>query len=79
MSWTARQKAIVAALNDLMKTCGHSGESGTEAMFQVLADAIDAVAEDWGMVEQSHAEGLSYDVNAMLARAIDDRLEIVAQ
>jgi len=41
------------ALNDLMKACGLSGESGSETLFHVLSDAIDEA--DWSIVEQSHA------------------------
>ena len=70
MAWTEQQTKIHAALNQLMKACDLSGESGTERMFGILSDAIDNV--DWSIVEQSHRDGLCYDVNCLLTDAIID-------
>jgi len=67
---TDREEAAHAALNQLMTAIGLSGESGTEALFDVLQNAVDDVAGEWHVVEQSHKDGLCYDVNAMLAQAI---------
>jgi hypothetical protein len=67
---TKRQEAIRAALCNLQGACGlDNSESSTEALFGILTQAIEQV--DWDIVEESHAEGLCYDVNALLAEAID--------
>jgi hypothetical protein len=67
---TNRQKAIRTALNQLQLACGlDNSESSTEELFDVLSKAVELV--DWKIVENSHAEGLSYDVNCLLAEAID--------
>jgi hypothetical protein len=60
---------IYAALNDLMNACGLSGESGTEVLFDVLFDAVHNVDED--IYRESHAEGLCFDVCALLAEQIE--------
>jgi hypothetical protein len=67
---------IRQALNQLMRACGLSGESGTEELFGVLQIAVQAVEEQWDdVVGQSHREGLCFDVNAFLAGRI--ALELV--
>jgi hypothetical protein len=70
-----RNEKIFKALNALMKTCGYSGESGTEAFFDMLFDAVHDVRENWDVVEESHEDGLSFDVNSMLAYRIESYLE----
>jgi hypothetical protein len=71
--WTDKHEAIHAALNSLMKACGlDNSESATEVLFGILEDAVLNVADQWDeVVEQSHRDGLCYDVNALLAQAID--------
>jgi hypothetical protein len=67
---------IRQALNQLMRACGLSGDSGTEELFGVLQVAVQAVEEQWDdVVGQSHREGLCFDVNAFLAGRI--ALELV--
>jgi hypothetical protein len=67
----SEQRKIDEALNALMKACGFSGESGTEEMFWVLAEAVGRVIEDWdSVVGASHREGLCYNVNAWLSDEI---------
>ena len=59
---------IRKALNQLMNACGFRGESGSETLFPVLLHAVEAVDAKWdNVVEQSHEDGLRYDVNALLA------------
>jgi hypothetical protein len=72
MPWTAEQEEIHAALNKVMKACGlDTSESSTERLFAILDHAVTAVAEQYDdVVEQSHGEGLCYDVNAWLASEI---------
>lgn len=67
-----RSERIHTALNSLMKACNLQGESGTEKLFFILNEAIDDV--DWNIVEQRHKDGLCYDVNCLLAEAIDNAL-----
>ncbi len=67
---TETNRKIHAALNTLMEACGFQGESGTEALFDALAMAVGSVENDWHIVDQSHADGLCYDVNSMLANAL---------
>lgn len=68
MAWTEEEKEIREALNKIMKACGFSGESGTEGLFMVLQQAVGSVAEQWeDVVEQSHKDGLNYDINSWLA------------
>lgn len=67
---TKENKAIYRALNHLCRACGFAGESGTEEMLAVLTIAMELVENEWYIVEQSHDDGLSYDVNSMLADAI---------
>jgi hypothetical protein len=74
MSVSDRNRRIKTALNDLMKACGYSGESGTEALFDVLFDAVHDVRENWDIVEESHEDGLGFDVNSMLADHIEEAL-----
>jgi hypothetical protein len=59
---------IYDALDDLMQACGLSGESGSETLFHALSDATKEL--DFSIVEQSHRDGLCYDVNALLADGI---------
>ena len=62
---------IHKALNELMSACGFSGEIGTERLFHVLLQAIEAVHDEWdSVVGQSHRDGLCYDVNVLLAYKI---------
>jgi hypothetical protein len=72
---TETERKIDAALDALMKACGFTGESGTEAMFWVLHKAVQDVASNWNIVEESHEDGLCYDVNALLSGAIAKALE----
>ena len=67
-----RENAIRTAINQLMSACGLRGESGTEELFLILRDAVDEV--DWGIVEESHREGLCFDVSCLLAEAIEQQL-----
>ena len=61
---------IHKALGDLMVACGLGrSESGTEIFVGVLADAVGGV--DWSVVEQSHKDGLCFDVNCLLAEEIE--------
>jgi hypothetical protein len=77
MSPTPTNRAIHAALNQLMAACGLTGESGTERLFMnVLCPAIGQVEADWDIVDDSHAQGLCFDVNAMLADAIEQQLAL---
>jgi hypothetical protein len=70
---TQTNRNINKALNALMKACGLSGESGTEELYEILFDVIhDYDRKVRETVEQSHADGLCYDVNALLADAISD-------
>jgi hypothetical protein len=62
---------IYHALGDLMSACGFSGESGTERLFPVLLEATEAVDVKWdSVVGQSHRQGMSIDVNGLLADEI---------
>ena len=62
---------IHKALNQLMSACGLCGESGTERLFPVLSQAVEAVDVKWdSVVGQSHRNGLCYDVNGLLADEI---------
>lgn len=63
-------EVINNALDTLMKACGFQGESGTEELFDALSVAMENVQNEWHVVEQSHKDGLCYDVNHMLARAL---------
>lgn len=73
MNRDLRYEAIRTAINQLMKACGLSGESGTEELFLILENAVAAV--DWGIVEESHEEGLCFDVSCLLAEAIVAELD----
>jgi hypothetical protein len=66
-------RSIKDALNELQQACGFGrSESGTEALFGVLSEAIFRV--DRADVEESYANGLCCDVNAMLAGEIEKLL-----
>lgn len=73
----ADKREIYTALNGLMAACGLSGESGAETLFNVLFEAIHGVDE--GIIEESHAEGLGYDVNTLLAERIEIALREVTE
>jgi hypothetical protein len=65
------KELVYKSLDLMMRTCGFSGETGTEAFFKVLERAMSSVGEQWDeVVGQSHRDGLAYDVNAMLANEI---------
>ena len=72
---------IYKALNEIMSACGLSGESGMEKLFHILSKAIQDIEDEWDdVVEESHKEGLCYNVNAWLANEIakairDQKLE----
>ena len=59
-----------------MGACGFVGESGSERLFWVLRDAVQMVADEWHIVEQSHKDGLCYNVNALLSDAIAEALKL---
>jgi hypothetical protein len=46
-----QERKIDVALVALMKTCGFTGESGTEAMFWILHEAVQDVASNWHIVD----------------------------
>jgi hypothetical protein len=73
MTVSERNRKIHTALNDPMKALGYQGESGADAMFPVLYEAFQQVDANWHIVENSRAEGLCYDVNALRADAIERR------
>jgi hypothetical protein len=58
-----------------MGACGFVGESGSEGMFWVLLEAVQKVADNWQIVRESHQDGLSYNVNALLSDAIAEALK----
>jgi hypothetical protein len=58
---------IMEALHSLMKACGLSGNSGSEALFDILKRAVSDVDAEWFIVEASHLHGQCHDVNALLA------------
>jgi hypothetical protein len=68
-----RKAEIYNALNNLMAACGLNGESGTEILASALRDSLDDM-ELWAIVKDSHREGLFYDVNHLLAEALDRRI-----
>jgi hypothetical protein len=68
-------RKIDVALDALLGACGFVGESGSERMFWVLFDAVHNVANNWGIVEKSHDDGLCYNVNALLSDAIAEVLK----
>ena len=65
-----RKSKIYHALNDLMKACGLSGESGTEILAAALREAT-SDPDMWETLKDSHREGLCYDMNQLLAEALD--------
>ena len=68
--------SIHKALGELVSACGFSGESGTERLFPVLSQAVEAVDGKWdSVVGQSHRDGLCCDVNALLAEEIASILQ----
>jgi len=71
---TPLERKIDVALDALMGACGFVGESGTERLFCVLYEAVEHVADNWDIVDQSHKDGLCYNVNAMLSSAIAEVL-----
>jgi hypothetical protein len=68
-------RKIDIALDALMGACGFVGESGSEGMFWVLLEAVQNVADNWQIVRESHQDGLSYNVNALLSEAIAEALK----
>ncbi len=56
--------SIDLALDSLLKACGLQGESGTEQLYYWLLRACDELQ---GTIEESHAEGLCYNMNAALS------------
>jgi chemotaxis regulatin CheY-phosphate phosphatase CheZ len=72
---TQTNRDIKKALNALMKACGLSGESGTEQLYEILSGIVlERDLEIRATVEESHANGLCYDVNALLADAVAEVL-----
>ena len=69
-------RKIDIALDALMGACGFVGESGSEGMFWVLLEAVQKVADNWQIVRESHQDGLSYNVNALLSDAIAEALKL---
>ena len=61
---------VYSALNQLMAACGLQGESGSEALLDLLEEAVGNVDRD--IIEQSHADGLCYDVNWLLVEALTE-------
>jgi hypothetical protein len=64
----ARERKVREALTQLQAALKLEGESGSEALYLILEDAIERV--DWSIVERSHEEGLSFDVSWLLTEAI---------
>ena len=69
----ARERDIREALNQLMRACGLYGEGGSEELREILSGAVGKL--DWNAVEQSHREGLGYDVTWPLTEVILNELE----
>lgn len=69
---TKQNEEITKALDDLMTACGYKGESGTEWFFGALSTALDEVEENWNIVIQSYEDGLCYNINALLADALEN-------
>lgn len=65
--------AIYAALGDLIKACGYDrSESATEDFYYLLCEAVDELD---GTIEESHKEGLCYDMHSALDCTLQDILE----
>jgi len=64
---------IYAAVNNLIKVCGFGpGESGTEEFYYALRDVIYDLE---GTIEESHKEGLCYDMCAAIAGELAKRIQ----
>jgi hypothetical protein len=63
---------IREAVQGLMTACRYQGESGSEKFAHMLERATSQI--DWGVVEDSHKEGLAYDCTWLIAEAIVDDL-----
>jgi ABC-type phosphonate transport system ATPase subunit len=65
---------IRTAINQLMAACGYDkSETATESFARMLTRATQNI--DWGIVEESHKDGLAFDVSCLLAESIMDDLE----
>jgi hypothetical protein len=74
-AWPERRVALYRVLNAMCDVIGYTGETGTEALFLDLEKAVKAVRKGWrGTVARSHRIGLAYDVNALLAGALEEVL-----
>jgi hypothetical protein len=63
-------RSIKDALNELQQACGFGrSESGTDALFGVLCEAVLRV--DRAGIEEDYGRDLCSDVNAMLAGEIE--------
>lgn len=71
--WTPLTQDIFDALNGLMAACGLQGESGTEELYSMLGSACEELDAE-GVLEESHQQGLCYDMNAALAHKLAKRL-----
>lgn len=71
--WTTLAKSLHYSLNELMAACGLSGESGTEELYDMLGRAVEEL-EIEGVLEDSHEQGLCYDMNAALAHKLEKYL-----
>jgi len=60
------------ALNQVIKLCGLQGESGTEEFYYMLRDILEDLD---GTIEQSHDEGLCYDMCAAIAGELAKRCQ----
>lgn len=66
---------IKAALDQLADACGLSGESGTEYLFRVLVDVMEHIGVSGAsVIVESHKDGLCYDMNSLMADAIEEVL-----
>jgi hypothetical protein len=62
---------IESALHNLQRACGlDTSESATASLFEVLEKSVERVRQDWSEVDQSYADGLAYNVNALLSDKI---------
>lgn len=68
--WSPLARNIKEALDALMKACNLAGESGTEILFEMLERAIGELEAEQVM-QNSHAEGLCFDMNAAMALKLE--------
>ncbi len=71
---------IETALQGLQQACGFdTSESATASLFEVLALAVERVEQDWDVVEQSYADGLAFNVSALLSSKMEEILDDYAE